>query len=119
MRFRLGLLTGFASGYYLGTRAGRQRYDQINRSLGRLRRSEAFEQATDRAKTVVEEGVEKALSVVGAREGNGQGGDHGDARGIIVPGRTGGPEVAPGLILPGEADPTEPPAGPGDYSSSR
>jgi hypothetical protein len=70
MRFRLGLVTGFATGYYLGTKAGRQRYDQINRVVSWVRRSETFEVAAERAKTVVEEGVEKALSLVDGR-GNG------------------------------------------------
>lgn len=71
MGFKLGAVTGFAAGYYLGARAGRQRYDQINRQLARLKRSEAFEEVTDKAKTVVEEGVEKARSLVESRSGNG------------------------------------------------
>jgi hypothetical protein len=29
MRFRLGLLLGFAAGYYLGARAGQGRYEQL------------------------------------------------------------------------------------------
>ncbi len=29
MRFRLGIVTGFAAGYVLGTKAGRERYEQI------------------------------------------------------------------------------------------
>jgi len=29
MRFRLGLLLGFAAGYYLGARAGHDRYEQL------------------------------------------------------------------------------------------
>ncbi len=79
MGFKVGMVTGFATGYYLGTRAGRQRYDQINRQLAKLRRSEAFEQATDRAKTVVEEGVEKARTLVESKTGNGNGFGPGDA----------------------------------------
>jgi len=35
MRFRLGLAFGFGAGYYLGTRAGRERYDQLRRLIGR------------------------------------------------------------------------------------
>jgi len=75
MGFKAGAVTGFAAGYYLGTKAGRQRYDQINRQLARLKRSEAFEEATERAKTVVEEGVEKARALVESRSGNGNGSD--------------------------------------------
>jgi hypothetical protein len=28
-RFRLGILIGFGAGYYLGTKAGRERYEQL------------------------------------------------------------------------------------------
>ena len=93
----MGMVTGFAAGYYMGAKAGRQRYDQINRQVAKLKRSEAFEQAVDQAKTVVEEGVEKARSLVEARAGNGH-----------------------GYREAGSSDPSpEPPADPGDYSSSR
>ena len=98
------MVTGFAAGYYMGARAGRQRYDQINRQLARLKRSEAFEQAVDQAKAVVEEGVEKARSVVEARTGNGQG-EAGD--------------TAPTVSDVTGSDPPGPPKGLGGYSSSR
>ncbi|MGI9032348.1 MAG: hypothetical protein ACR2HY_01405 [Acidimicrobiales bacterium] len=68
MRFRLGFVTGMAVGYYMGTKAGRQRYDQINRALRRARRSETFQAATDRARSTVqhtvEAGVDKTRGVV-------------------------------------------------------
>ncbi len=35
MRFRFGLACGFGVGYYLGTRAGRERYEQLRRLIGR------------------------------------------------------------------------------------
>ncbi len=101
MRFRLGLVTGMATGYYLGARAGRQRYDQINRSLAKLRRSEAFEHVVDSAKSAVEEGVDKARSVV-------------ESRADDIPRNGDSPVEASGIILP-----TEPPTGLGGYSSSR
>jgi hypothetical protein len=34
MRFRLGIVLGFGLGYYLGARAGRERYEQLRRWLG-------------------------------------------------------------------------------------
>ena len=78
MGFRLGFVTGMATGYYMGARAGRQRYDQINRAIAKVKRSEAYEEATElakvkveeaaeKAKSAVEEGVEKARSVVESR----------------------------------------------------
>jgi hypothetical protein len=36
-RFRLGVVTGLATGYYLGTKAGRERYEQIRTGIDRLR----------------------------------------------------------------------------------
>ena len=35
MRFRVGLGLGFALGYYLGARAGRERYEQLRRIIAR------------------------------------------------------------------------------------
>ena len=69
-RFRIGLGVGMALGYYLGARAGRQRYDQINRWANRLRRSDAFEVAADKAKAVVDLGVERAKDAVGSHNYN-------------------------------------------------
>ena len=36
MKFRLGIVIGFAAGYYLGAKAGRERYEQLRRSLERV-----------------------------------------------------------------------------------
>ena len=35
MRFRVGLGIGFGVGYYLGARAGRERYEQLRRLIAR------------------------------------------------------------------------------------
>ena len=89
MRFRLGFVTGMATGYYLGTKAGRQRYDQINRTIAKIKRSEAYEEvtelakakveeATEKAKSAVEEGVEKARSVMESRTGDNSNGHAAD-----------------------------------------
>ena len=71
MRFRLGLFTGFAGGYYLGAKAGRQRYDQINRALRKARGSDTLEGAAERAREVLEEGASRARSLLDHRAGNG------------------------------------------------
>jgi hypothetical protein len=73
MRFRLGLGVGFAAGYYLGAKAGRQRYDQINRFLRNVQRSDAFETAQEKAKAVVDLGVERARDAVSSRTSGGNG----------------------------------------------
>ena len=64
MRFRLGMAVGFAAGYYLGTQAGRERYEEINRMVRKIKRSEAFDTATDKAKAVVDLGVERAKDAI-------------------------------------------------------
>jgi hypothetical protein len=45
MPFRLSLAVGFAVGYYLGAKAGRERYDQIRRWLEDARLSHPVEKA--------------------------------------------------------------------------
>jgi hypothetical protein len=64
MRFRLGIVAGFALGYYIGARAGRERYEDINRMLRKLQRSDAFDTAADKARAVVDLTVERAKDVV-------------------------------------------------------
>lgn len=45
MRFRLGVVVGFAAGYYLGSKAGRERYEQIEEWLDRIRDTAQYEDA--------------------------------------------------------------------------
>ncbi len=71
MRFRLGLVSGFAPGYYLGTMAGRERYEQINRTVRRIKGTDAYETATGKARAVVDLGVERARDAVESKIGNG------------------------------------------------
>ena len=72
MRMRLGLVVGFGAGYYLGAKAGHERYDDINRFLDKVKQSEAYGTATEKAKAAVELGVERA------RDLGGRGGTSGD-----------------------------------------
>src|SRR5437588_7269259 len=64
MRFRLGMAVGFASGYYLGARAGRERYEQINKTIRKVKGSETFDVAADKARAVVDLGMERARDAV-------------------------------------------------------
>jgi len=61
----MGVVVGFGVGYYLGSAAGRERYDELNRLIGRIKRSEAFDTATDKAKAAVDLGVERAKDAIG------------------------------------------------------
>jgi hypothetical protein len=47
MRFRLGLLVGFATGYYFGAKAGRERYEQLRRLIDRAA-------PTERVQSIIE-----------------------------------------------------------------
>ena len=71
MRLRFGLLVGAAIGYYLGTRDGRQRYEQINKSLARLQQNPRVAEATDKAKTLLDQQVDKAKHAVDQQGGVG------------------------------------------------
>jgi hypothetical protein len=64
MRFRMGLVAGFAAGYWFGTAAGRERHEQLKQMIGKVKRSDAYETATEKAKAAVELGVERAKDVV-------------------------------------------------------
>ncbi len=72
MRMRLGLVVGFGAGYYLGAKAGHERYDEINRFVAEVKRSDAYDTATDKAKAAVELGVERARDLVGDRGADGR-----------------------------------------------
>jgi len=56
-KFRAGAVIGLAAGYYLGTRAGRERYEQLNRLFRRARTSETIDHAATavgRARAVID-----------------------------------------------------------------
>lgn len=72
MRFRLGILIGFGAGYYLGAKAGRDRYEQLNTMMEKAKRTEAYETATEKAKAVKDLSVERARDFVDEhKNGNG------------------------------------------------
>ncbi|HVL64183.1 MAG TPA: YtxH domain-containing protein [Actinomycetota bacterium] len=60
MRGRLGVLIGFGAGYVLGAKAGRERYDQLRRLYDNLMASPGFQEASEKAREAVEQGLEQA-----------------------------------------------------------
>ena len=65
VHFKTGLLVGLAVGYYYGTKAGRERYLQIDHYLSQVRASEAYRDVRSRLGDLVEETVERARHAVG------------------------------------------------------
>lgn len=60
MRFKLGLVVGAGIGYLVATRAGREHIEQIERAIERVRTSEGFGTAVDKARAAVDLGIERA-----------------------------------------------------------
>jgi hypothetical protein len=71
MRMKIAFGVGFGLGYYLGTMAGRERYEQINKAFQKLKGSDAFQAAEEKAKAAVDLGVEAAKDAVETKVGNG------------------------------------------------
>jgi hypothetical protein len=55
MRFRIGLTLGFAAGYVLGAKAGRERYFQIERAWHQLTNSEPAQQLSTEVRHAAEQ----------------------------------------------------------------
>lgn len=56
IRFRHGLIIGAALGYYLGAKAGRQRYEQMNVLIDKVRSAPRFAKPREVIAVVVEQG---------------------------------------------------------------
>jgi hypothetical protein len=64
MRFRAGVIVGLAAGYVLGTRAGRERYEQIKRWWRSASGSPQVQQLTERGKEMAGEAGRRSLDAV-------------------------------------------------------
>ncbi len=73
MRFRMGLAIGFGVGYYLGAKAGQERYLQMQRWLEKAKDSHAMEVAAEKAQALVDLGVERARDLVDREHNGGNG----------------------------------------------
>src|SRR5215207_2771249 len=65
-RFRVGVLTGFAAGYYLGSKAGRERDEQIRRWIDDARQSRPVEKAQAAVELGLERVRQQSEAVTGA-----------------------------------------------------
>ena len=64
MRFRTGFLIGAGAGYVLGTRAGRERYEQLRRWFRSVSGNPAVQQITERGKEAAGEAAHKGAGAV-------------------------------------------------------
>jgi len=66
MSTKLGLLVGFGAGYYFGSKAGRERYEELNRWIEKARQSGPGQTARDLVDQVGEKAKEAVDSQVGS-----------------------------------------------------
>ena len=64
MGFKSGMLIGFGTGYVLGSKAGRERYEQIRSAWDRFSGNPRVQQLADRSKELAEEASRKSLYAV-------------------------------------------------------
>jgi len=64
MGFRTGLILGFAAGYVLGTKAGRERYEQIRRTAEKAWGSDPAEKMRSTASGAAGDVGHKAVAAV-------------------------------------------------------
>ncbi|MER6995143.1 YtxH domain-containing protein [Streptomyces sp. NPDC000410] len=70
MRYRLTFITGVALGYVLGTRAGRERYEQLKKSAREFTRNPAVRNAAETAAMTGREVAGKAYHAVSEKVGD-------------------------------------------------
>ncbi len=70
MGFKTGLLIGAAAGYVLGTKAGRERYEQIMDGWARISGDDRFQDITSKGRAVVDLAAERVKDTVGDKFGD-------------------------------------------------
>jgi hypothetical protein len=64
MGFKTGMLVGFGIGYVLGTKAGRERYEEMKASWDQFMGNPSVQRVVTRGKEVVEAGTERGIRAV-------------------------------------------------------
>ena len=64
MGFKTGLLVGFGVGYVLGTKAGRERYEELKASWDSFMGNPSVQRVVTRGKEVVEAGTQRGIRAV-------------------------------------------------------
>jgi len=63
MRFRTGVIVGFAAGYVLGAKAGRDRYEQIRKLYRRATSNDQVHKLIDQGRELADTGTARAREV--------------------------------------------------------
>ncbi len=70
MGFKTGLIVGLGVGYVLGTKAGRERYEELRAAWDQFTGNPSVQRVVSKGKEVVETGAERSIRAVeGAGEG--------------------------------------------------
>jgi hypothetical protein len=64
MGFKTGLLVGLGVGYVLGTKAGRERYEELKSSWDQFMGNPSVQSVVTKSKEVVETGKDRGLKAV-------------------------------------------------------
>jgi hypothetical protein len=64
MGFKSGLLVGFGVGYVLGSKAGRERYDEIRAAWDQFVGNPQVQRVVTKSKEVVDTGVQRGMRAV-------------------------------------------------------
>ncbi|WP_411126139.1 YtxH domain-containing protein [Streptomyces sp. x-19] len=67
MRYRLTFIAGLAVGYVLGTRAGRERYEQLRKSAQRIAQNPAVRNTAESAALTGRQAASKAFVTVSTK----------------------------------------------------
>jgi hypothetical protein len=70
MGFKTGLLVGFGVGYVLGTRAGRDRYDELKATWDQLVGNPSVQRVVSKGKEVVETAGQRGIRAVEGAAGD-------------------------------------------------
>ncbi|MEO3765874.1 YtxH domain-containing protein [Streptomyces sp. B8F3] len=70
MRYRVSFVAGIAVGYVLGSRAGRERYEQLRKAAQQFSESPAVRNAAEAAALTSRDAVTKAASTLSTKFGD-------------------------------------------------
>lgn len=70
MRYRLTFIAGLATGYVLGTRAGRERYEQLRKAAQRVTQNPAVRNSAESVALSGRDAASKAFGKVSAKVGD-------------------------------------------------